>query len=57
MQPQLAELAGCSKIGKAMFALAIQMVNGDQFEKDMADMVKALENYCFFFGGKGFVGR
>ena len=51
-QPQLAELAGCSKIGKAMFAFATKMVNGDQFEKDMAEMVKALENYCFSLGAR-----
>ena len=42
VQPQLVELAGCSKIGKAMCAFAIQMVNGDQLEKEMAEMVKEL---------------
>ena len=33
VQPRLVELAGCSKIGKAMFAFATEMVNGDQLEK------------------------
>ena len=57
VQPQLVELAGCSKIGKPMFAFAIQVVNGDQLEKEMAEMVTEPANYCFSLGARALLAE